>query len=130
LAVEPSITWIDAQSRKDALNFWDFDPVAGIGVQIERGRCNPSIWPVRFRDVLSDEVYRRIRFNLFRLHYQFIMAVDKREPSNMGFDYFILVAGPIPVAVWAKEPSAAFAAFAHDGTFAADDANTAATASP
>ena len=26
LAVEPSITWIDAQSRKDVLNFWDFDP--------------------------------------------------------------------------------------------------------
>jgi hypothetical protein len=124
LAVEPSITWIDAQSRKDALNFWDFDPVAGVGIHIERGRCNPLVWPVRFRDVLSDERYRRIRINLFRLHYQFIMAVDRREPSDMAFDYFILVAGPIPVVAWAKDPRAALAAFAQDGAFAANSLGT------
>ena len=27
LAMEPSIIWIECQSRKDALNFWGFDPV-------------------------------------------------------------------------------------------------------
>ena len=32
LAVEPSVRWIDVQSRKDVLNFWDFDPVSEIGV--------------------------------------------------------------------------------------------------
>ena len=32
LAVEPSILWVDCQSRVDVMNFWDFDPVAGIGV--------------------------------------------------------------------------------------------------
>src|SRR6202043_1593039 len=34
LATEPSLTWIDCVSRKDVMNFWDFDPVAGIGVDV------------------------------------------------------------------------------------------------
>jgi hypothetical protein len=118
LAIEPSITWIDAQSRQDALNFWNFDPVAGIGVDIERGRCNPFVWQVRFRDVLSEKAYRRIRVNLFRLHYQFIMAVDQPRPSRMAFDYFILIAGPLPVVTFAKDPNTALASFGADGAFA------------
>ena len=130
LAVEPSITWIDAQSRKDSLNFWNFDPVAGIGIKIERGRCNPFVWEVRFRDVLSDEMYRRIRFNLFRLHYQFIMAVDRRRASRMAFDYFILIAGPLPVATFAKDPLHALAAFGEDAAFAGTEISAPAPASP
>lgn len=110
LALEPSVTWIDAQSRKDVLNFWDFDPVAGIGLPVGSYRCNPLIWRVRFRDMLSPEFYRRIRLNFFRLHYQFIMANDQRGP----YDYFMLVCGPLPVATWAKDPLAALAAFGPD----------------
>ena len=110
LAVEPSVTWIDAQSRKDVLNFWDFDPVAGIGLSAGSARCNPLMWRVRFRDMLSPDLYRRIRFNFFRLHYQFIMANDQRAP----YDYFMLVCGPLPVATWAKDPLAALAAFGPD----------------
>src|SRR5262249_46289493 len=30
LAAEPSIVWVDCQSRADIMNFWDFDPVEGI----------------------------------------------------------------------------------------------------
>ena len=84
LAVEPSVTWIDSQSRKDVMNFWDFDPVEGLGVRVDGRRCNPLIWKVRFRDMLSPQFYWRIRFNFFRLHYQFIMANDRRAP----YDYF------------------------------------------
>jgi hypothetical protein len=65
---------------------------------------------VRFRDMLSPELYRRIRLNFFRLHYQFIMANDQRGP----YDYFMLVCGPLPVATWAKDPLAALAAFGPD----------------
>jgi hypothetical protein len=116
LAVEPSVTWIDSQSRKDVLNFWDFDPVDGIGVHVGGARCNPVIWKVRFRDMLSPALYRRIRLNFFRLHYQFIMANDQRAP----YDYFMLVCGPVPVASWAKDPSGMLAAFDADGRLAED----------
>jgi len=116
VAVEPSITWIDSQSRKDVLNFWDFDPVEGIGINVGAKRCNPVIWRVRFRDMLSPEFYRRIRLNFFRLHYQFIMANDQRAP----YDYFMLVCGPVPVVDWAKDPHAVLAAFDADAKLADD----------
>ena len=111
LAREPSITWIDAQSRKDVLNFWDFDPIAGLGIVLDHERANPIVWKVRFRDMLSSDFYKRIRLDFFRLHYQFIMANDQRAP----YDYFMLVAGPVPVVAWAKDPRAVLARFAEDG---------------
>ena len=34
LAIEPSIDWIDCQSRKDVMNFFPFDPIAGHGIDV------------------------------------------------------------------------------------------------
>jgi hypothetical protein len=118
LAVEPSITWIDSQSRKDVLNFWEFDPIGGLGIKLAAPQVNPILWRVRFRDMLSNDFYRRIRFNFFRLHYQFIMANDRRGP----YDYFMLVAGPVPVATWAKEPFPVMQRFAVDGSLTGEQA--------
>ena len=126
LAVETSVPWIDAQSRADVLNFWDFDPVEGIGARVAGQRCNPSIWKVRFGDMLSRRFYWRIRFNFFRLHYQFIMASDRRA----AYDYFMLVCGPLPVATWAKHPAGALARFAADGSLAVDGVSPRASPSP
>src|SRR5262249_62314898 len=52
LAIEPSINWIECQSRKDALNFWGFDPVAGVGIPLGPERCNPLVWQGRLCDML------------------------------------------------------------------------------
>jgi hypothetical protein len=98
IAVEPSVLWIDCQSRKDILNFWDFDPVAGIGVDAGPHRCNPLVWQIRMRDVLSDEHYRRIRRNFFRVHFQFVMAGD----HTAYYDFFVLVCGPYRAIDWAE----------------------------
>jgi hypothetical protein len=114
LAVEPSVLWIDSQSRADVLNFWNFDPVAGVGAEAAGVRCNPLIWKVRFGDMLSRQFYWRIRFNFFRLHYQFIMASDRRAP----YDYFMLVCSPLPIAAWARDPNGVLAAFGTDGRLA------------
>jgi hypothetical protein len=124
LAAEPSVTWIDSQSRADVLNFWDFDPVAGIGATVGGRRCNPLIWKVRFGDMLSRKFYWRIRFNFFRLHYQFIMASDRRAP----YDYFMLVCGPMPLAAWARDPNGVLAAFAADGSLESERLRPRATA--
>ena len=98
VANEPSVRWIDCQSRKDVLQFWNFDPVSGVGVEAGPQRCNPLIWQVRFRDAVSPERYERMRFNFFRLHYQFIMPSDVRAP----YDYFALTCGPFPAADWVQ----------------------------
>jgi hypothetical protein len=113
LATEPSLTWIDCVSRKDVMNFWGFDPVAGVGLDVGGKRCNPLTWTVRFKEVVSPEYYRRLRLSFFRLHYQFIMSGDRRAP----YDYLMLVAGPVAMAQWAGNPNQMAAAFADDGAF-------------
>lgn len=112
IATEPSVAWIDAQSRKDVLNFWDFDPVAGVGVDASPRQYNPVIWQVRFRDMVSPEFYRRLRHNFLRLHYQFISSGDRRTP----YDYIMLTCGPMPVVQWAQRPQETLASFTQDGT--------------
>ena len=102
LATEPAVRWIDCQARKDIMNFWDFDPVGGVGVDVGTARTNPTIWPVRLRDMLTDAAYDRVRVSQFRMHYQYVMANDRRAP----YDYFMLVCGPVAVTCWAKEPDA------------------------
>ena len=64
--------------------------------------------------MLSDRVYRRLRFRYFRMHYQFVMGNELRAP----YDYFLLVCGPAPLADWAKRSDEVFHAFAADATFA------------
>ena len=113
LAAEPSLTWIDCVSRKDVMNFWSFDPVAGTGVEVGAQRCNPLTWQVSFKEVVSPEYYRRIRFSFFRLHYQFIMSGDRPAP----YDYLMLVAGPVAIVQWASHSREMAAAFAQDGAF-------------
>jgi hypothetical protein len=122
LAVEPSLTWIDCVSRKDVMNFWNFDPVAGVGIEAGAQRCNPLTWTVRFKEVVSPEYYRRLRLSFFRLHYQFIMSGDRRAP----YDYLMLVAGPVAIAEWTSNPDRTAAAFGPDGAFAGTAAKTAA----
>ena len=113
IATEPSVTWIDCQSRKDVMNFWEFDPVQGIGVDVGAARCNPLIWLLRFKDMMSRDYYGRIRLSLFRLHYQFIMTGDRRAP----YDYVMLIAGPLEIAQWARHSDRLLAAFAEDAAF-------------
>ena len=113
LAIEPSINWIECQSRKDALNFWGFDPVAGVGIQLGPERCNPLVWQVRFRDMLSPEFYRKLRWKLFRLHFQYIMANHMRAP----YDYFMLIGGPVPIIEWAKRQRDVIAEFSPEGEY-------------
>jgi hypothetical protein len=113
IAVEPSIRWIDTQARKDIMNFWEFDPVGGIGIDVGERRCNPLIWPVRFSDMLSPKLYRRLHLNYFRAHYQFLMANDLRAP----YDFFMVVAGPVPVEDWARRGRGIVAGFAEDATY-------------
>ena len=106
--------WVDCQARKDVMNFWDFDPVAGVGVEVGAERSNPIVWRVRFRDMLGGDIYRRLRANYFRLHYQFIMGNDLRAP----YDYFMLVCGPVPVEDWARRSGDILKAFSADAAYA------------
>lgn len=113
LAIEPSINWVDCQSRKDPMNLWGVDPVSGVGIQLGTERRNPLVWDVRFRDMLYPEFYRRLRWKFFRLHFQYIMANQMRAP----YDFFMLIGSPVPIMEWAKRQRQIIAEFSPDGKY-------------
>jgi pimeloyl-ACP methyl ester carboxylesterase len=103
LAIEPSIDWIDCQSRKDVMNFYPFDPVAGHGIDAGTSRRNPTIVPVRFREIIKPEHYNLFRWKFFRVHFQFVMANERPH----AYDFFMIVCGPIPLSERMARPEAA-----------------------
>jgi hypothetical protein len=105
LAVEPSIDWIDCQARKDVMNFYPFDPVAGHGIDAGAARRNPTIVPVRLRDIVRPEHYAKFRWQFFRVHFQFVMAND--QPN--AYDFFMIACGPVPLGARMAAPDAALA---------------------
>ena len=86
LAVEPSIDWIDCQSRKDVMNFYPFDPIAGHDIDVGSARRNPKIVSVRFRDIINSEHYNVFRWKFFRVHFQFVMANERPH----AYDFFMI----------------------------------------
>jgi pimeloyl-ACP methyl ester carboxylesterase len=105
LAVEPSIDWIDCQSRKDVMNFYPFDPIAGHGIDVGDSRRNPTIVAVRFREIIKPEHYNLFRWKFFRVHFQFVMANERAH----AYDFFMIVCGPIPLNERMTHPEAALA---------------------
>jgi hypothetical protein len=112
LAIEPSIDWIDCQSRKDVMNFYPFDPVASHGIDAGPSRRNPTIVPVRFRDIIKPEHYNVFRWKFFRIHFQFVMANERPH----AYDFFMIVCGPVPLRERMACPEAALAVATADAT--------------
>jgi hypothetical protein len=103
LAIEPSIDWIDCQARKDVMSFFLFDPITSHGIDVGALRRNPTIVPVRFREIIKPENYNLFRWKFFRVHFQFVMANE--EPY--AYDFFMIVCGPIPLRERMAQPEAA-----------------------
>ena len=113
VAAEPSLLWIECQARQDVCNFQDFDPVSGVGIKVSTPAINPLLWSIRFRHLLSAETYSRVRWNVFRMHFQFIMANDHRA----AYDYFMFVCGPASMREWAFPGSEILNRLAPDGAY-------------
>jgi hypothetical protein len=112
IATEPTVLWADCQAREDFMNFSGFDPVTGIGVDVGEQRCNPVIWQIPFQQMISIQTFKRMRFNYWRKHYQYIMSNEHRA----AYDYYMFVCGPAPFSLWAAQ-EAIGEAFAPDGTY-------------
>jgi hypothetical protein len=85
------VTWIDAQSLTDPMNFYDSDPPKALGIAAGRA---PRILKVRFRSQLTPQTYRAIKYDLFRVHRQFVYAVEKRS----AYSFHAILCGPEPFA--------------------------------
>jgi hypothetical protein len=105
LAIEPSIDWIDCQARKDVMNFYQFDPIKSHGIDVGSAGRNPTIVPVRFRDIIRADHYESFRWQFFRVHFQFVMANELPH----AYDFFMIACGPIPLSARMAVPDAALA---------------------
>ncbi len=110
LALEPSIDWIDCQARKDVMNFFQLDPISSHGIDVGPARRNPTIVPVRFREIILPEHYNLFRWQFFRVHFQFVMANERPHP----YDFFMIVCGPVPLRERLTFPEAALDAVTGD----------------
>jgi len=96
VADEPSIHWAEYQSRGDPISFYRFDPLLLRRIDGDRLDRQPLIRRVQIHDMLRPETFARHRLRVLRLHYQSVMANERRAP----YDYFLMACGPVPFAAW------------------------------
>ena len=52
---------------------------------------------IRFKTMLTDEHYRRIKRDFLRMHRQYVLGPDRRA----AFNFTLMTAGPLPAADFA-----------------------------
>ena len=90
LAGSDRIVWIDISAPSDGGSFALCDPVAVSGVSPKVQRW-PLVLSAAFRNSLSTERFKALRWRFFRLHFQYLCAFDR--PGD--YDYFQITAGPL-----------------------------------
>jgi hypothetical protein len=114
VAGEPAIEWTEYQCRSDTISFYKFHPVALEPLGPGNDALKPLVRRIRMREMLSLGTRLRLhmRLNLMRLHYQFVMANERRA----SYDYFMFVCGPVPAADLARAATGPVGYFALDGS--------------
>ena len=96
---DPRLEWVDVQCLIDLVNFYKSNPVADMGLT-PRVKDGPDGLPfpltsiVRIKHMLETATYKRIKWRLFRVHYQYIFGNTKRY----FYDFFMICCGPVPLA--------------------------------
>ena len=104
VATEPSLLWVEYQAPQDPFHAFRFDPVRDLQLDLgAHARINPVIRSARFKQTLLPDTYRRLRFQFFRLHFQFLMANER--PGEC--DYLMIACGPVALADRIRDPEQA-----------------------
>ncbi|UIJ71977.1 hypothetical protein [Aurantimonas sp. HBX-1] len=94
LVVDRQLPWVDCQGLSDPINFYKSNPATSLGIADGR---TPVVIRVRFKHLVRPETYRRIKRDFFRLHRQFVLAVEQR----CAYSFHMLLLGPRPMADFA-----------------------------
>jgi hypothetical protein len=113
LAAEPSLAWAEYQARDDFISFHKFDPVKLTRLDDFSQADSPVIRRVQIHQMLTVPTLRRFRFNYMRLHYQFVMANERRT----AYDYFMLMCGPAPFRRTIRQPNGPADLYGADGSY-------------
>jgi hypothetical protein len=116
LASEPLLIWTEYQARDDFISFHKFDPVRLVRIDDIPRPGGPVIHRVQIHNMLSRKTLRRLRFKYMRLHYQFVMANERRTV----YDYFMLICGPAPFRRTITEPNGPAGLYRANGSYIDD----------
>jgi len=106
LATTEALLWVEYQAPQDALNAFGFDPVRDLELDVGGAAAiNPRLRSARFKETLLPANYRRMRYNFFRMHFQFLAAND--VPGE--YDYLMIACGPVSLAERIADPQRAIA---------------------
>ncbi len=87
----PAISLIEVHCLTDAIHFYKTKVVALCGHPEKR---QGEIIFVRFKTMLSDVHYRKIKRDFLRVHRQYVLGPDIKAP----FDFTLMTAGPLPAS--------------------------------
>ena len=95
VARSPFAGWFDFSARRDGacVSVGDLVTMSGVS-RVEGGPVKPIRIPVSLVKMFSPQIYSRIKKDLFRVHFQYIMAADQLT----DYDYFAITAGPVKLA--------------------------------
>jgi pimeloyl-ACP methyl ester carboxylesterase len=78
LAADRDLAWVDITAPQDIASFALLNPVTVSGVALdEKVPQGPQLVSARFRDLLSPETYDTATWNVFRMHFQYLMASER-----------------------------------------------------
>lgn len=86
--------WIDYTAPADPLCYALVNPFTALGLTAPTRRSY-KIKSARFDKMFDASEYRKIRYDFFRIHFQYLVATARAVEN----DYFTLTAGPHPLVV-------------------------------
>ncbi len=95
VATAPGVRWLDFSARRDGASVTQVDPLKISGISRPEGiPVRPQQFPVRIVKMFPPDVYAVIKKDIFRIHFQYIMAGELLT----DYDFFAITAGPLTVA--------------------------------
>jgi hypothetical protein len=109
VAGETGLFWLEIQTTVDPMNFCNTDPVKDLGIT----GGSPVVRVFRLRDLMTEEAYRRIRYNHIRVHRQYVMPNGKQH----YYDFYMICFGPMPLRLRTDLADGTLARFGEDGSY-------------
>jgi len=81
LADSEELRWVDVSAYEDAASFPLVNPVLASGLTAGRG-ASPLVLAGGFKEMLESRTYYKAVWNLFRMHFQYLMASERDVPHD------------------------------------------------
>ena len=83
LAGNADLAWVDVTAKQDVASFAGHNPLTASGVTVDgRPARRPLVESGGFRERLAPENYDRATWDVFRMHFQYLMASEREWPND------------------------------------------------